>query len=94
MDKDVALRFMWSIRENIPDYDEYLNYRDAIREAIRSLEKDIPKMVIREQWNPDICPTCGKELSESLGDGYYTHPTFLERCPNVECAQRLKWDVN
>lgn len=92
MDKEKALHILWDIRANIPNNECYLKYRDAMREAIRSLEKDIPKMVIVKKWSPDICPTCGKDLSESIGDGYYTHPTFLERCPNVECGQRLKWD--
>lgn len=45
-----------------------------------------------KEWSPAICPSCGYELSESVGDGYYRHPTFLERCPNPDCGQRLKWE--
>lgn len=59
--------------------------------AIEALEKQLPKKVVIEKWNPVRCPSCGIELSESLGDGYYRHPTFLERCPNVDCSQRLDW---
>lgn len=59
--------------------------------AIEALEKQLPKKVEVKKWSPAICPSCGMELSESLGDGYYSHPTFLERCPNVECGQRLNW---
>lgn len=64
---------------------------EAVDMAISALEKQIPKKVIIKTWNPAICPTCGEELSEDLGDGYYEHYRYLERCPNVECAQRLLW---
>lgn len=60
--------------------------------AIEALEKQIPKMVEVHAWNPAKCPSCGIELSESIGDGYYKHSTSLEVCPNVECCQRLKWE--
>lgn len=53
-------------------------------------EREIVKSVVSSVWNPDKCPACGYELSESLGDGYYSHPTFLERCP--QCLQKIKWD--
>ena len=53
-------------------------------------ERETPKKVIMSAWNPDKCPCCHAELSESLGDGYYTHPTFLERCQ--KCLQKLDWD--
>lgn len=59
--------------------------------AIEALEKQIPKKVQIKRWTPARCPSCGVELSESCGDGYYRHPTFLEVCPNVECCQRLDW---
>lgn len=59
--------------------------------AIQALEKQVPKKVEIKHWSPAHCPTCGHTLSESQGDGYYSHPTFLERCPNVGCCQRLKW---
>lgn len=60
--------------------------------VITALEKDIPKKVEIKPWNPCVCPTCGEELSTFEGDGYYKHPTFLERCPNPDCAQKLKWE--
>ena len=53
-------------------------------------ERETVKSVVSSVWNPDKCPACGYELSESLGDGYYSHPTFLERCP--QCLQKIKWD--
>ena len=59
--------------------------------AIEALEKQLPKKVEVEEWCPSCCPSCGYELSEDLGDGYYKHPDFIERCPNPECAQRLEW---
>lgn len=59
--------------------------------AIKALEKQIPKKVEIEPWSPAHCPTCGHELSESQGDGFYKHYIHLGRCPNVECGQRLEW---
>lgn len=59
--------------------------------AIEALEKQLPKKVIIEDWCPSYCPSCGYELSEDLGDGYYRHPTFIERCPNPDCGQKLDW---
>lgn len=67
------------------------NAFEDLEMAIEALEKQIPKKVIIEAWNPSRCPTCGIELSESLGDGYYTHPTFLDVCTNKDCCQRLEW---
>lgn len=63
---------------------------EAIKIAVEALEKQIPKKVQIKRWNPARCPSCGMELSEDCGDGYYRHPTFLEVCPNVECCQRLE----
>lgn len=61
---------------------------EEVRDAV---EIQKPKKVVIERWSPSICPRCGNELSENLGDGYYKHPVFLERCPNPDCAQRLDW---
>ena len=59
--------------------------------AIEALEKQLPKKVIIEDWCPSYCPSCGYELSEDLGDGFYRHPTFVKRCPNPDCGQKLDW---
>lgn len=59
--------------------------------AIEALEKKLPQKVEVKEWSPARCPSCGTELSESLGDGYYMHPTFLKRCPKVDCSQLLDW---
>lgn len=64
---------------------------EAIKIAVEALEKQIPKKVQIKRWTPARCPSCGMELSEYCGDGYYRHPTFIEVCPNVECCQRLDW---
>ena len=55
------------------------------------VERQKPKNPIIKPWSPAICPSCGTELSESIGDGYYKHYTHLERCTNPKCAQRLNW---
>lgn len=72
------------------ELDEYkqIGTLEEVRDAV---EKQKPKHPIISPWSPAICPTCGEELSEHIGDGYYRHRTFLERCPNIECAQRLDW---
>ena len=67
------------------------NQTEIMDITIEALEKQIPKKVQIKRWTPARCPSCGVELSESCGDGYYRHPTFLEVCPNVECCQRLDW---
>lgn len=59
--------------------------------AISALEKQMPKKPIIKPWSPAICPSCGEELSISLGDGYYSHRVHLTHCPNLECLQRLDW---
>lgn len=56
--------------------------------AIKALEKQIPKKPIMKPWSPALCPSCGCELSESLGDGYYKHYTHLKVC---DCGQKLEW---
>lgn len=69
-------------------YEEKIAMRKT---AIEALEKQLPKKVIIKDWCPSYCPSCGYELSEDLGDGYYRHPTFIERCPNPDCGQKLDW---
>ena len=66
--------------------------KTALDMAIAALENQVPKKVKIENWSPVKCPTCGYILSESLGDGYYKHPYYLEVCRNTDCCQRLKWD--
>ena len=68
-----------------------LDYAVAIDTAIEALEKQIPKKPIIKPWSPATCPSCGEELSISLGDGYYSHRIILTHCPNLECLQRLDW---
>ena len=80
-----------AIKSNYPP-SNYTMLRDGLDLAIEALEKQIPKKVSIKEWSPSKCPTCGVYLSENCEDGYWSHPTFLERCPNVDCAQRLVWD--
>ena len=61
----------------------------TVEECREAVEKQKPKKIIIRDWNPTKCPTCGHELSTSLGDGYYKHPTFLKRCP--KCGQMIRW---
>lgn len=92
-----AIKYIDDVLSSDYHYDETLGYQltsddiEWLEMAKKALEKQIPKKVDIPKWNPDKCPNCGRELSVSLGDGYYQHPTFLEVCPNAECCQRLKW---
>lgn len=70
-------------------YNDYVLLREEIKNMSILLD-NMKKKVIVSAWNSDKCPCCHAELSESLGDGYYSHPTFLERCP--KCLQKLVWD--
>ena len=60
----------------------------AYKLAVKALDKQIPKTPKIERWSPALCPSCGNELSEDLGDGYYRHWYGLSIC---ECGQKLKW---
>ena len=73
------------------DVDKWDAYREigTVEECREAVEKQKPKKIIIESYCPTECPTCGHELSTSLGDGYYKYPTFLKRCPN--CGQAIQW---
>ena len=73
---DFAEEIMRRFTSNVSELDAFRN-------------RETEKTVIQSAWNPDCCPACGYELSELIGDGYYSHPTFLERCP--KCLQKLRW---
>lgn len=55
-------------------------------DATMYIQIHIPKKVKVENWTPNICPNCGQEIDEHMGDGYYSHPEY-DRCPY--CLQRL-----
>jgi len=61
---------------------------EAFEIAIKAMEKQMPKNPIIESWCPALCPTCGEELSESVGDGFYKHYYSKNIC---DCGQKLKW---
>ena len=81
----------YAIEEAIKALKEIQQYREigTVKECREAVEKQRPKKIIIEPYCPTECPTCGHELSTSLGDGYYKYPTFLERCPN--CGQAIQW---
>lgn len=82
-----------TVCEECDNYDrcDHTMVADNARTAIEALEKQLPKKVEIEAWCPSYCPSCGYELSEDLGDGYYKHPNFIKRCPNPDCAQLFDW---
>lgn len=76
-------------RNNLPTLLDELERVQGERDAL--LEKQNPKSPIFGSWIPAKCPSCGEELSESVGDGYYRHETSREFC---SCGQRLDWRAN
>ena len=70
--------------------EDLLQYRaiGTIDECRTAVERMKPKNPIIKNWCPAICPTCKRELSESLGDGYYKHYESMKYC---ECGQALDW---
>lgn len=58
--------------------------------VVDALEKQIAKKPIVKQWCSAKCPCCDADLSESIGDGYYRHCTFLSFCD--KCGQCLNWE--
>jgi len=89
MDIIGAIEKLKNEKEAIDEHGGYYGMSEHIDLAIEALEKQIPKNPIIESWNPALCPSCGEELSESIGDGYYKHWQGLKIC---ECGQKLKWD--
>lgn len=51
-----------------------------------------PMLVQVEPWSPAECPRCGHQLSTHHGDGYYTHPDWMDHCP--ECHQAIRWHAD
>lgn len=90
MNEQEAIMIIQAIPEKIWNQMDKVE-EEAIAMAVAALEKQIPKKVVLSQWSPARCPSCGTELSESVGDGYYKHHRHLKVCPNVECCQRLDW---
>ncbi len=91
---DTECDFGQALTSAISALKEIQQYREigTVEECREAVEKQNPKKIIIRNWSSTFCPTCGHELSTSLGDGYYKHPTFLERCP--KCGQAIQWDEN
>jgi len=88
MNEKIAVQIMKKIIVlNYPDNSTV--FREALDLAIKALEKQIPKKPIMGKWNPARCPSCDEALSESAGDGYYRHNSFLDIC---DCGQKLNWN--
>ena len=62
--------------------------QDALSVAIKAMEKQIPKRVIRQKWTITKCPCCGGNLGDWLEDGYTEEWDHLTVC---KCGQQLDW---
>ena len=73
------------------DYAQFLSYvNEALKIAIESLEKQIPKKIINQKSLWCICPSCGGSLftkksnvKEHIANGAITH------CEH--CGQAIDW---
>ena len=63
--------------------------RKELEFVIVETKKCIPVKPVRENWNPNKCPTCDADLGGECDDGYYSNP-FFEVCP--ECRQVLDYE--
>lgn len=86
--QEKAIKIAISVLKEIQQYREI----GTVEECREAMEKQKSKKIIIKNWSPTCCPTCGHELSTSLGDGYYKHPTFLKMCP--ACGQAIQWHDN
>lgn len=65
-----------------------LEVQDALSVAIKAIEKQIPKRVIRQKWTITKCPCCCGNLGDWLEDGYTEEWDHLKVC---DCGQQLDW---
>ena len=82
----------YAIEEATKALKEIQHYREiaTVEECRKAVEKQKAKYIKIEAYCPAYCPTCGFELSESLGDGYYKYFENLSRCP--KCGQAISWE--
>ena len=60
---------------------------EALDDAIKALEKQIPKKIIRENyWIERLCPNCKEDLERLENDG---DSIMTEYCPY--CGQAIDW---
>lgn len=77
-----------TIKEAIRDLQQNIKSCESLRMAVEALEKQIPKRVIRRNWQIAKCPCCRTELGEWLEDGYHHDYEELKVC---NCGQQLDW---
>ena len=89
-----------AIADNLCKEDQEIQGSKQILEGIYAIlqklaeyeDKDeARKPIDNGRWSPKTCPTCGYELSESLGDGYYKDMMSVDVCP--QCKQSIEWDI-
>ena len=95
MEKLEALLILWRLRSNMGCYECYTERRDALREGIRALEKQIEKRPIYSELddvNDDgiliptkaVCPTCGYEFEFGTWNDEDNH--------HCVCGQAINWE--
>lgn len=61
----------------------------VIRRMYELEAHETPYELPYQDWSPAVCPNCDHVFSTCIGDGVYSHPTFMERCPI--CGQCVSW---
>jgi len=75
---------------------KYLNeqdeiIKDALEDALNSLEKQIPLEPILKYHYKFICPHCKSTIGEKHKDGHYWDLMKIGVC---YCGQKIRWDKN
>ena len=97
MSIEEAIKILVRLKNHMnPDLIDAQGKMDALNMAIKSLEKEIPRMVHYEadgyadgEWVYDMaeCPGCGNRMTED-NDDIWDVATY---CP--ECGQRIIWEA-
>ena len=85
-ERKAAIEYLWEVKIEVNDGGECLIYSSwEIEEAIKALEKELPKTVVKDEYHHNCCPNCGWIVSydEGWGEKYVPH------CEN--CGQAIDW---
>lgn len=84
----ITPNYAYGRRQGFTDGETYVLAEEAYSLMQIAEEKQAAKKPIIENYSPAKCPSCGKEMSQDLGDGYYQHHDALKVC---DCGQKLDW---
>lgn len=86
---DIDVYEYWIMKQGSKKIIAIVSDRKDAKHIVAALEKQVPKKPVIKEWSPARCPTCGAELSEDMGDGYYK-PWYSKKV--CDCGQKLDWN--